>query len=70
MDSNLSLVDYLKRMGGMRVQESPNNPLIVVRGMNQRTEKPLFILNGQDTRKDFFVKEIVNPNDIKYAEVL
>ncbi len=70
-DKALSLANYLRRIPGLQVSGDGSSARVIVRGMAQSNERPLFILDGRRIGNDFAtVHSAIDPVDIKRIQVL
>lgn len=70
-DKALSLANYLRRIPGIQVTGDGGSARVIVRGMAQGNEMPLFVLDGRRIGNDFAtVNAAIDPVDIKRVQVL
>lgn len=73
-EDNLTLEDYLRRLGGVQVRGTGYNLRVTIRGKMSVTdpdEQPLFVLNGQEVGNSYAqVARLVSSQDIKSVEAI
>lgn len=71
---HLTLEDYLRRLGGVKVSGSGSGLVVSIRSqmsIKDPQEQPLFVLNGREIGTDFAkVNEMVAPGTIKSVEAI
>jgi outer membrane receptor protein involved in Fe transport len=69
----IQLVDYLRRIPGIQIDQKGNEVSLMIRGANSISgeNSPLFVINNQPVGNNYLdAVSAVDVNDIKYVQVL
>lgn len=72
-NNSLQLVDYLRRIPGLQIEQRGNEVNIMIRGANSISSdnSPLYVINNQAIGNNYAdAVSAVDVNDIKYVNVL